>query len=110
VDSPDTLPLKKGVPVAVAPTSTRDFLIKVGLISCLIVPTLSLLNLFFPSSEKLICKNPEVHATGSAARGRGTTVTAQVRTPSGELLYDKMFTTDEFTCTGVFGEGWTNVR
>ena len=112
MSSPDTS-LQKGYIVAtitVAPTSTKDFLIKVGLVTSVIVPILGLLNLFFPFAPELICRNPEVNATGSAARGLGNSVIVKMRDTTGDILYSRMYPAPEFTCQDVFGEGWTDVR
>lgn len=92
------------------PTSTQDFLRKVGYLSIGIIAMLSLLHLLSPSTDKLICEHPGVVSTGEAARGRGTKVITTMRLRSGDPLFTREIFTETFTCDGVFGEGWTDVR
>lgn len=94
---------------AAAPDSTRDFLVKVGVVAMAIVVTLSLLRLFAPDTDRLICHNDGVNGTGVAARGRGTTIALKLMDPKGEIYWTKMIQSPEFTCSAAFGEGW-NVR
>ena len=89
-------------------TRIRDFLVKVGFVSCGIVLLGFAYTAFNPRIDRLICRGPgSDRALVEKMRGNSAAVTLD---RNGDTKYSRIVVTGSFTCADIFGNGWTDVK
>jgi len=86
----------------------RDFLVKVGFVTCLVVVSFWCLNLIF-APEILLCVS-DAGWLGSATK-YSDQIEVESRSPEGELVHTTTIgVSNAMQCASLFGKGWHNAH